>query len=95
LPRSLRERVQAGTKGSSKPRREKVVMLKPVAPRELALQDIDEALAYYLGEQAEAAALGLPIDAIQKALTTSVAIGRRAHRAMPMNSMCPGCAAGR
>ncbi|MCV2365740.1 type II toxin-antitoxin system RelE/ParE family toxin [Paucibacter sp. DJ1R-11] len=40
--------------------------LKPVAPRELALQDIDEALAYYLGEQAQAAASGF-IDALQKA----------------------------
>lgn len=39
---------------------------KPVAPRALALQDVDEALAYFLGEQAQAAALGF-IDALEKA----------------------------
>jgi len=42
------------------------VKLKPVAPRELALQDVDKALAYYMGEHAQAAALGF-VDALQKA----------------------------
>lgn len=40
--------------------------VKPVAPREQALRDVDGVLAYYLGEQAEAAALGF-IDALQAA----------------------------
>ncbi len=39
---------------------------KPVVPRALALQDIDEALAYYLSEQPQAAALGF-VDALQVA----------------------------
>ncbi len=39
---------------------------KPVVPRALALQDIDEALAYYLDEQAQAAALGF-VDVLQLA----------------------------
>jgi toxin ParE1/3/4 len=42
------------------------VKVKPVVPRELALQDVDEALAYYLSENAEAAALGL-IEALAQA----------------------------
>jgi toxin ParE1/3/4 len=40
--------------------------VKPVVPRTLAEQDVDEALTYYLEEGAEAAALGF-IDALQKA----------------------------
>lgn len=31
---------------------------KPVIPRALASQDVDQAIAYYLEQQAEAAALG-------------------------------------
>ena len=40
--------------------------IKPVIPRALANRDVDEALAYYLGEDAEQAALGF-IDALEKA----------------------------
>lgn len=39
---------------------------KPVVPRALANQDVNEVLAHYLGEQAEAAALGF-IDALAQA----------------------------
>lgn len=39
---------------------------KPVIPRERAHQDVLEALAYYLNEQAEQAALGF-IDALEQA----------------------------
>ncbi len=39
---------------------------KTVIPREQALRDVDEAIAYYLGQQAEQAALGF-IDAMEKA----------------------------
>ena len=39
---------------------------KPVVPRQRALQDVDEAPAYYLGEGAEQAALGF-IDALEEA----------------------------
>lgn len=39
---------------------------KPVVPRGLANRDIDEAIAYYLGEDAELAALGF-IDALEQA----------------------------
>lgn len=39
---------------------------KPVIPRVLAVQDVDEAVTYYLNEQAEAAALGF-IDALEHA----------------------------
>lgn len=39
---------------------------KPVVPREQANRDVDDALAYYLSEGAESAALGL-IDALEKA----------------------------
>ncbi len=39
---------------------------KPVIPRELALQDVDEALAHYLSENAEVAALGF-IEALAQA----------------------------
>ena len=39
---------------------------KPVVPREQAKQDVDDALAWYLNEQAEAAALGL-IDDLEQA----------------------------
>lgn len=39
---------------------------KPVIPRALAQQDIDDALGYYLSEGAEQAALGF-IDALQQA----------------------------
>jgi toxin ParE1/3/4 len=39
---------------------------KPVIPRELANSDVDSAIAYYLKEQAEKAALGF-IDALEQA----------------------------
>lgn len=39
---------------------------KPVIPRQLALQDVEEALAHYLEEGAESAALGF-IDALAQA----------------------------
>ena len=39
---------------------------KPVIPRELANRDVDSALAYYLEEQAEKAALGF-VDALERA----------------------------
>ncbi|HSI56616.1 MAG TPA: type II toxin-antitoxin system RelE/ParE family toxin [Ideonella sp.] len=39
---------------------------KPVVPREQVELDVDEALAYYLGEHAEAAAFGF-IDALERA----------------------------
>jgi toxin ParE1/3/4 len=42
------------------------VKAKPVIPRALASQDVEEAIDYYLGEQAEQAALGF-IDALEKA----------------------------
>ncbi|WP_353245931.1 type II toxin-antitoxin system RelE/ParE family toxin [Limnohabitans sp.] len=41
---------------------------KPVIPRELALRDVEQAVAYYLDEGAPSAALGL-IDALEKAYT--------------------------
>ena len=41
---------------------------KAVVPREKANQDVDEAVAYYLGEGAEQAALGF-IDALEQAYT--------------------------
>jgi toxin ParE1/3/4 len=41
---------------------------KPVIPRALANQDVDDAISYYLGEQAEQAALGF-IDALEEAYT--------------------------
>jgi toxin ParE1/3/4 len=42
------------------------VKVKPVVPREQANRDVDEAIAYYLGEQAVQAALGF-IDALEQA----------------------------
>lgn len=39
---------------------------KPVVPREQTQQDVEDALAYYIAEDAEAAALGF-IDALGKA----------------------------
>jgi toxin ParE1/3/4 len=44
------------------------VKTKPVIPRELALRDVEQAVAYYLDEGAPSAALGL-IDALEKAYT--------------------------
>lgn len=41
---------------------------KPVVPRELANQDVDEAIEYYLSEGAEQAALGF-IKALEQAYT--------------------------
>jgi len=42
------------------------VRAKPVVPREQAQQDVEDALAYYMAEDAEAAALGF-IDALERA----------------------------
>jgi len=42
------------------------VKAKPVVPRQLAKQDVDEALACYLDENADAAAMGF-IDALAQA----------------------------
>jgi toxin ParE1/3/4 len=42
------------------------VSAKPVVPRALALQDVEEAIAYYLAEDAPQAALGF-VDALEKA----------------------------
>jgi len=42
------------------------VTAKPVVPRDLANRDIDDAIAYYLSENAEQAAFGF-IDALAKA----------------------------
>jgi toxin ParE1/3/4 len=44
------------------------VKTKPVIPRALALQDLEQALGYYVNEGAPSAALGL-IDALEKAFT--------------------------
>ena len=41
---------------------------KPVVPRERANRDVDAAVAYYLGEQADAAAWGF-IDALEQTYT--------------------------
>jgi toxin ParE1/3/4 len=42
------------------------VKSKPIIPRELANQDVEEAIAHYLGEDAEQAALGF-IDSLEQA----------------------------
>ena len=42
------------------------MIVKPVAPRVQASRDVDEALAYYLNEASEAAALGF-VDSLDKA----------------------------
>ena len=52
---------------------------KPVVPRELANQDIDDAIAYYLSEGVEQAAFGF-IDALEQAY---VHIGRRPATGSP------------
>jgi len=44
------------------------VSSKPVVPRELANRDVENAIDYYLSENAEQAALGF-IDALEKAYT--------------------------
>jgi toxin ParE1/3/4 len=44
------------------------VTAKPVVPREQANRDVDDAIAWYLSEGAEADALGL-IDALEQAYT--------------------------
>jgi toxin ParE1/3/4 len=42
--------------------------VKPVVPREQARRDVEDAVAYYLGEGAQAAALGF-VDALETAYT--------------------------
>jgi toxin ParE1/3/4 len=44
------------------------VIAKPVVPRQRAQQDVEEAIAYYLGENAPQAALGF-IEALEQAYT--------------------------
>jgi toxin ParE1/3/4 len=55
------------------------VKVKPVVPREQARRDVDEAIAYYLGEGAEQAALGF-IDALEQ---TFAQIGRHPAAGSP------------
>jgi len=55
------------------------VKAKPVIPRQLALQDVEEALTHYLAEDAEAAAMGF-IDALAQAYQH---IGRHAATGSP------------
>jgi len=55
------------------------VKAKPVALRDLARRDIDHVIAYYLDENAPAAALGF-IDAIEQALAH---VGRHAATGSP------------
>ena len=52
---------------------------KPVIPRELANRDVDEAIAHYLEQDAEAAALGF-IEALEQAYAH---IGRHAATGSP------------
>lgn len=54
-------------------------MAKPVIPRELANQDVDDVIAYYLSEGAEQAALGF-IDALEQAFSH---IGRQPATGSP------------
>lgn len=42
------------------------MIAKPIVPRELANRDVDEAIAYYLSEATDRAALGF-IDALERA----------------------------
>jgi toxin ParE1/3/4 len=58
-------------------------MSKAVVPRELARQDTDEAINYYLSENAPEAALGF-IDALEHIVTSAV-IPAPAPPGMPMN----------
>jgi len=55
------------------------VRAKPVVPRELAKQDVEDVLAYYMAENAEAAALGF-IDALAQ---TYAHIGRHPATGSP------------
>lgn len=52
---------------------------KPIVPREQANRDIDEAIAYYLGETAQQAVFGF-IDALEQAYTQ---IGRHPATGSP------------
>jgi toxin ParE1/3/4 len=55
------------------------VKVKPVVPREQAHRDVEDAVAHYLAEDAEAAALGF-IDALEKAY---IHIGRHPATGSP------------
>jgi toxin ParE1/3/4 len=55
------------------------VRAKPVVPRELAKQDVEDVLAYYMAENAEAATLGF-IDALAQ---TYAHIGRHPATGSP------------
>jgi toxin ParE1/3/4 len=57
---------------------------KPIVPREMALRDTDDAVTYYLGEHAEAAALGF-INGLEEAYHTFANIPRLVRLAMPMS----------
>jgi plasmid stabilization system protein ParE len=59
------------------------VKAKTVVPREQANQDIEDTVAYYLGEGAESAALGF-IDELEKALSEEA--GCRAQAVGPMTA---------
>lgn len=61
---------------------------KQVVPRQQALRDVEEALAYDLDEGAEAAALGF-IDALQRAYQHLGSTQPRAHRVTPTSWTCP------
>jgi toxin ParE1/3/4 len=58
------------------------VISKPVVPREEAYRDVEEAVATYLAEDAEAAALGF-IDALEEAYTH---IGRQPATGSPRDA---------
>lgn len=55
---------------------------KPVVPREQAQRDVDDALAYYMAEDAQAAALGF-IDALEQ---TYFHIGRHPATGSPRHA---------
>lgn len=67
---------------------------KPVVPREQANQDVDDAVSYYLGEDAPDAALGF-IDALEAAYRHIAKYPAPGHRAMRTHSTCRVCASGR
>ena len=66
---------------------------KAVILRDVALNDADEAIAHYLDEDAEQAALGF-IAALSTRMRTSAEILQPDHLAMRTRSICPVCVAG-
>jgi plasmid stabilization system protein ParE len=61
---------------------------KPIVPRQLANQDVDEAVAYYVDEGATDAALGF-IDELERLIPTSAASLQPARHVMPTSLICP------